>query len=1649
MGLLVDDLGDSQKIIFPGPRGIDDYARMETTLPADLTSFTLCVHMRSNMDSSNEISLVSYAVSENDNELLLVLKGGFQLFLRSRYHYIQMADPPVLDGEWHTICTTWSSSDGAWQLYADGVLTASGSEFNVGGRVRTGGTWILGQDQDEVGGGFQEQQSFIGELSEVNLWDRVLSPAEIAADCSYHGNVIDWDTTNIAVFGQASKAEYQCAMNHCQPDPCVYGTCISGPDNFTCTCDEGYEGETCSISIGYCKKESVDTDVGQVTFPRTDSGSFSYSAERCNSSAENEKPVATRFCRITPDGPAVWNQPVLLTCDIDLQNLSQVRVYTKLSRVRVYTKLSQVRVYTKLSQARVYTKLSQVRVYTKLSKIVVNNETALSVATELQVITTQAETLSSGDVDAVITTLQKIVNAISTEQSACLPEALAEWGRAYLPTCLSAQARYWPLAPLHNLIKVNITVLQQSQGEMRGPTRAVQALETFADTVILTTGIYTAVRPRVALQAADISPEELDKDKRTKPLHVTTRSTLEPPTAPSAGFREIEYPITSGISPASAIDQSGLSATDSAGQLYRSINDKFEATHNISFGKALTKVPEANVQVKKTRAQKQKEKRDTLRRCVRSTEEKWAKTDVANFLSTRENFCKRQQRRMAQYYETREEAQTRAKARKAKEKAGLKKPKRHSPNWRNLEFDREGLLTHVKSLASGSKIVYAALARQYGVGDTPHGSTIVKNFLLDNEVNLDRLSTFRVKGKEPKARRCLNKVYSEITGPKTRCNKQVKDEIKDMLKSGELSMGELIVPQTHTKVTLKDGKVIEEEVTTAGRKIPLNEIQEKLLKKHVEDGFLRPQENYDTMDETTVTRLLEEINENNDTLSLEEKKEKLKTLRTTRHLCRWLDHSTILNTGYLLVTVHTLYDPAVYYTAKELEEQGRGQVDIQSEVEKPEVYLLARSRGSIAEQLLYSDCQRSDLQSLSETVQYKDNQVTDWMRCFIGDGPAQWVEAGEQHIGTYGCSAGCGAPMSRFADLGFCFRRKVKSLEERRQVVVSLPSGASENNKGVCPFKGLKKEELLRNLEATGMEYDTTGNKSVLEQELKEHLEGVSHVPALCFGQQNSTMSEINLLKYEVSPCEPLHVTKEHIKNVFEELPHHLNAKDKPTMNATIKALQQDKEQLRGVDFRKQLLIVTAAMSANNADTKVVQLLSSLATIVHILYTQEKDRSPRLVLRLANLTYMHCMLLREVIGTVTRALTPRKMYGTYYHSLSTHAPLLFRLSNLRSLNAESQERMFSKLKGIYAQSSRRPGEDGMGVLRLQAELSKSSSESKEESEVSALNANLRKILPEENTTVPWEYITTRNFQPHLERISDYLECGEGIWWHQVPTGIEFHDGPKEVNTRTSPTLHHFRSSSMKQEQQYLRERWNECVKKLCDGDLTLPHTRIKICNGPDVSFKSGLRVHDEHLQETADDRELEERELEERELEERELEERELEERELEERELEEREQEERELEKRELEEQGRGHVDIQRELEDREFEGPLAIEDVFPRQAEDREKEGKEEVTFINPPADRISLRSGDPTRGRAGTSGDTEYPVLYNRKLATIQSQVLRKYGEVKEAIKAWEAQFFLSTNNEPTYDDAKKEGVDILYKQRDQAVKFLEHWRMDGLK
>ena len=69
--------------------------------------------------------------------------------------------------------------DGHFRVYKDNVV--SDEEFGVrtGQNIIKGGRWVLGQDQDRVGGGFEIEDSFQGEMSEVNVWGRVITREEI------------------------------------------------------------------------------------------------------------------------------------------------------------------------------------------------------------------------------------------------------------------------------------------------------------------------------------------------------------------------------------------------------------------------------------------------------------------------------------------------------------------------------------------------------------------------------------------------------------------------------------------------------------------------------------------------------------------------------------------------------------------------------------------------------------------------------------------------------------------------------------------------------------------------------------------------------------------------------------------------------------------------------------------------------------------------------------------------------------------------------------------------------------------------------------------------------------------------------------------------------------------------------------------------------------------------------------------------------------------------------------------------------------------------------------------------------------------------------------------------------------------------------
>uniref|UniRef100_A0A8C1JVU7 Sushi, von Willebrand factor type A, EGF and pentraxin domain-containing protein 1 n=1 Tax=Cyprinus carpio TaxID=7962 RepID=A0A8C1JVU7_CYPCA len=174
--------------------GIHGYVMMDGHMPS-LTQITCTFWMRSS-DTVNYGTPISYAVEGSDNAFLLIDYNGWVLYINGKERITDC--PAVNDGLWHHIGVSWRSKDGDWRVYIDGIPSDGGKGLSVGTTIPGGGALVLGQDQDQRGDGFNPVESFVGTLSQLNIWNYVLTPQQIkslASSCPrdlQKGNVFAW-----------------------------------------------------------------------------------------------------------------------------------------------------------------------------------------------------------------------------------------------------------------------------------------------------------------------------------------------------------------------------------------------------------------------------------------------------------------------------------------------------------------------------------------------------------------------------------------------------------------------------------------------------------------------------------------------------------------------------------------------------------------------------------------------------------------------------------------------------------------------------------------------------------------------------------------------------------------------------------------------------------------------------------------------------------------------------------------------------------------------------------------------------------------------------------------------------------------------------------------------------------------------------------------------------------------------------------------------------------------------------------------------------------------------------------------------------------------------------------------------------------------
>ncbi|XP_061079927.1 C-reactive protein-like [Conger conger] len=186
----------------------NSYVKLTPQKPLELKAFTICMNVATELKGKREVILFAYRTRDFDElNIWRELDGRYSFYLSGEGVFFEI---PQLNTFKTHLCVTWESATGLSAFWVDGKRSIR-KVYKQGHTVRPNGIVLLGQDPDHFLGKFEADQSFVGEMSDVNMWDYVLSESQIKAlySCGGHvpkGNILDWKTIQYQIYGRVIVA---------------------------------------------------------------------------------------------------------------------------------------------------------------------------------------------------------------------------------------------------------------------------------------------------------------------------------------------------------------------------------------------------------------------------------------------------------------------------------------------------------------------------------------------------------------------------------------------------------------------------------------------------------------------------------------------------------------------------------------------------------------------------------------------------------------------------------------------------------------------------------------------------------------------------------------------------------------------------------------------------------------------------------------------------------------------------------------------------------------------------------------------------------------------------------------------------------------------------------------------------------------------------------------------------------------------------------------------------------------------------------------------------------------------------------------------------------------------------------------------------
>lgn len=198
------------------------FASTDLKHPVGLNSFTVCLHVL--LELADISTVVSYSRENGDNELMISISeegDTREVGLWIGNEFINLPHN-YRSHDWTNYCIVWSSNGGGAQLWINGKM-GENRQLKSGYTISSSGVLALGIDHDGVLG-ISTDQAFVGKMTDVNVWDYMLSTADIRDQMSCErnntvaGNVFSWGSTKLNLYGGVQlDSEYRCSWrgSHC------------------------------------------------------------------------------------------------------------------------------------------------------------------------------------------------------------------------------------------------------------------------------------------------------------------------------------------------------------------------------------------------------------------------------------------------------------------------------------------------------------------------------------------------------------------------------------------------------------------------------------------------------------------------------------------------------------------------------------------------------------------------------------------------------------------------------------------------------------------------------------------------------------------------------------------------------------------------------------------------------------------------------------------------------------------------------------------------------------------------------------------------------------------------------------------------------------------------------------------------------------------------------------------------------------------------------------------------------------------------------------------------------------------------------------------------------------------------------------------